>query len=70
LAGWALRHAFAAAARWRFAAAGVACGALAATTMSVVCANGNAAHVLLGHGTFMLVAGLAGWLVGERVTGA
>jgi hypothetical protein len=57
---WAFRRAFVAAARWRTAAVGVACGALAAATMSISCSVDSALHVLVGHGTMMAVAALAG----------
>jgi hypothetical protein len=57
---WAFRRAFVAAAAWRTAAIGVACGALAAATLSLTCPVSSAWHVILGHGTIMLVAGLIG----------
>jgi hypothetical protein len=67
LGAWAVRRAFVAAARWRAAALGVACGALAAAMLSLVCPNGNAFHVLVGHGTMMIVMGLAGAIVGRWI---
>ncbi len=67
LGAWAARRAFVAAARWRAAALGIACGALAAAMLSLVCPNGDAFHVLVGHGTMMIVMGLAGALVGRRI---
>jgi hypothetical protein len=60
---WAFRHAFAAAAGWRTAAVGVAAGGLAAATMSLACPITTAAHVIVGHGLMMLIAGLAGALL-------
>jgi hypothetical protein len=60
LAGLAFRNAFAAAAGWRTAAAGIASGALAAGTIALVCPDGGALHVLLGHGAMMVVMGLVG----------
>jgi len=62
------RPAFAAASVWRTAALGVACGALAAATMSLACWHGGALHLIVGHGTLMLVGGVAGALLGRRVT--
>ena len=63
----AFRRAFAAASAWRAAALGVACGALAAATMSLVCPLGNAAHVVLGHGGVMLLTGIVGAWLGPRI---
>ena len=60
---WAFRRAFVVAAAWRTAAVGVACGSLAAATMSLACPISSALHVVLGHGTVMLVSGLAGALI-------
>jgi hypothetical protein len=63
LAAWVFRRSFVTAPAWRGAALGMACGATGATTMGVVCSVGSAGHVLLGHGTMMLVAALGGaWL--------
>ena len=62
------RHAFAAASVWRTAALGVACGALAAATMSLACGHGGALHAIVGHGTLMLVGGVVGALLGRRIT--
>lgn len=70
LGAWALRRAFAAASEWRAAALGVACGALAAATMSLACARTGALHVVLGHGTAMIAGGLIGALLGRRITRA
>jgi hypothetical protein len=66
LAAWSFRRSFAAAPGWRAAALGMACAGLGASTMGLVCATGNVAHVLAGHGSVMLVAGLAGALLGRR----
>lgn len=66
----AFRHAFVAGSRWRTAALGVACGAVAASTMSLACRHSGALHVVVGHGSMMLVAGLAGALLVSRVTRA
>jgi hypothetical protein len=66
LAAFALRNAFAAATGWRTAAVGVVCGALAAATIALVCPDGGALHVLIGHGAMMLVMGaLAAGLIGR-----
>ena len=62
------RHAFAAASVWRTAALGVACGAMAAATMSLACWHVGALHAIVGHGAMMLVGGFAGALLGRRVT--
>jgi hypothetical protein len=65
---WVFRHAFAAGATWRAAAVGIACGALAAATISLHCPISTAWHVIVGHGTIMLIAGLAGAWLGRSVT--
>jgi hypothetical protein len=62
------RHAFAAAAVWRTAALGVACGAIAAATMSIACWHVGSLHAIVGHGTMMLVGGIAGALLGRHAT--
>ena len=64
---WAFRRAFAAAAGWRTAAVGVAAGGLAAATMSLACPITTAAHVIVGHGLAMIVAGLAGALLAPAI---
>jgi hypothetical protein len=66
LAAWAFRRSFVASPAWHSAALGMACGALGAATMSVVCSVGNPAHVLLGHGGMMLVAAIGGAMLGRR----
>lgn len=66
LAAWAFRRSFVAAPAWRSAALGLACGAMGAATMSVICSVGTPAHVLVGHGGMMLVAGIGGALLGKR----
>ena len=62
------RHAFAAASVWRTAALGVACGAMAAATMSLACWHVGALHAIVGHGAMMLVGGVAGALLGRHFT--
>jgi hypothetical protein len=64
------RHAFVSSARLRSAGIGVAAGALAAATMSIVCSTDGVVHVLLGHGTMMIAGGLAGLLLGKKITQA
>jgi hypothetical protein len=66
LAMWAFRRSFVAAAGWRSAALGMACGAVGAVTMSLVCSVGSPAHVLVGHGGMMLVGAVGGALLGNR----
>jgi hypothetical protein len=66
LAMWAFRRAFVAAAGWRSAALGMACGAIGALTMSLICSVGSPAHVLVGHGGMMLVGAVSGALLGRR----
>jgi hypothetical protein len=68
LGALALRSAFVSAAGWRTAAMGIASGALAASTMALVCPVDGTLHVLLGHGTMMLVMGLVGAGLFRRVT--
>lgn len=62
----AFRHAFAMASAWRAAALGVASGALAAATMTLVCPIGSASHVVFGHGAMMLIGGAVGAMLGRR----
>jgi hypothetical protein len=68
LGAWAYRAAFVTASRWRTAALGVACGALSTTTICLACPNPTAFHILVGHGTAMLVGGLAGGVLGYSIT--
>ncbi|MDP9152004.1 MAG: hypothetical protein M3O36_18935, partial [Myxococcota bacterium] len=68
-AGWAYRHAFVGSG-WRTATLGVACGALAAATMSIACSVGSVLHVLVGHGSMMLAFGLLGALLARKLTAA
>ncbi len=67
---WALRGAFAVSSAWRTGALGIACGALAAAALSLICPIGNGWHVLLGHGCMMIAMGLAGAALGRRITSA
>jgi hypothetical protein len=69
LAAWAFRRSFVAAPAWKSAALGMACGAIGAATMSLVCSVGSPAHVLVGHGSMMLVAAIGGALLGRRFGG-
>lgn len=57
---FAFRGAFATGAPARSAALGVACGALAASTLALECAGGGFTHLLVGHGAGMAAGGLAG----------
>jgi hypothetical protein len=66
-AAWAFRGAFVVSAGWRAAALGVACAALGATAMSLICSVGTPAHVIVGHGGFMVIAGVAGAAFGRRI---
>ena len=52
---------------WRMAGLGVGCAAIAAASMTFLCSVGSPAHVLLGHGGLMLVAGIAGAGVGRKI---
>jgi len=67
---YAFRRAFASAATWRALALGTACGALATMMMSVVCPDGGQLHVLVGHGTVMLLGCAAGGLFGRLLARA
>jgi len=62
---WIFRHAFVAASVWRTAALGVACGALGAATMSLACVHAEALHVVVAHGSMMILGGISGALVGR-----
>jgi hypothetical protein len=64
------RRAFVAAAAWRSAALGVACGALGAATMTLACSHGEALHVIVAHGSMMIVGGGLGALIGRTLTRA
>jgi hypothetical protein len=57
------RNTFASLSAWRAAALGVASGGLACATMTFVCPNGDAAHILLGHGGILVLAGVIGALL-------
>jgi hypothetical protein len=69
-AGHAFRGAFVAAPAWRSATLAVGCAALAAVTTALACSVGSAAHVIVGHGSMMLVAAVIGALVGRRLAQA
>ena len=64
---YAFRHAFATFSAWRTAALGLASGALAAVTIALACPIDDRWHVLVGHGSMMLVAGAIGALLGRRI---
>jgi len=70
LGAWAYRWAFATASQWRTAALGVACGGLSAATICLACPNQTALHVLVGHGTAMIVGAIVGGLLGLQLTRA
>jgi hypothetical protein len=70
LAAHAFHGTFAAAPGWRSAALAMACAALAAVTTTLACSVGSAAHVIVGHGSMMLVAGSIGAAVGRRLAQA
>jgi hypothetical protein len=64
---WAFRRAFVVSSRWRGACLGAAAGALAASTMSLICAVDGMAHVVVGHGLVILVGAAAGAAFGEKI---
>jgi hypothetical protein len=64
------RRAFVAASAWRTALLGVAWGAFGAATMGLACSHGEALHVIVAHGSMMLVGGILGALVGRSITRA
>jgi hypothetical protein len=68
LVSYAFRRAFVTASTWRTAALGVACGGLAAATMSLACFHREAMHVVVGHGAMIVVGGIVGAIVGRRFT--
>jgi hypothetical protein len=68
LAAFSFRRGFASASVWRTAALGVACGGLAVASLSVVCPVATAGHLIVGHGAAFAAAGLAGALLGRRVS--
>jgi hypothetical protein len=70
LVALAWRRAFASAAAWRTAALGVASGALATTTLSLVCPDVSSWHVVVGHGAAMVLGGLVGAVVARRTARA
>jgi hypothetical protein len=63
----AFRRAFAALSPWRAAALGVASGGIAAATMVFVCPINIGAHVMVGHGAILVVAGALAGLLGPRI---
>ena len=64
---YAYRRAFATLAAWRTAGIGLASGALAAATIAFACPISDAWHVLIGHGTAMVLAGAIGALLARRI---
>ena len=62
-AGLALPGVFASGVRWRSALLGAAVGLFAGATMNLHCANVAPLHMLMGHGSPVLVATLLGALV-------
>jgi hypothetical protein len=70
LAALAFRRAFVSAAAWRTAALGAACGALSAATMSLVCPDLSAMHVVLAHGLMILVGSAIGAALARPLTRA
>jgi hypothetical protein len=65
LAAWSFRRTFLTASAWRMAALGMGCSACAAAGMSLICSVGSPAHVLVGHGGLIVVAGIGGALLGR-----
>jgi hypothetical protein len=66
LAAWSLRRAFPAAAAWRGAAVGAACGLSSALVLTLHCASPLGGHIALGHGLPIAVSVvLAALLVGR-----
>lgn len=63
---YAYRHAFATSARKRSLALGVVAGAIAAAAMELHCSVESAPHMIVGHGSALLLAGLLG-LAATRV---
>jgi hypothetical protein len=64
---WAFRRSFVVSSRWRGACLGAAAGALAATTMSLICAVDGMAHIVIGHGLVILAGAAAGAAFGDRI---
>ena len=64
---WAFRRSFAVSSGWRGACLGAAAGALAATTMSLICATDGVVHVVFGHGLVILAGAMAGAVFGDRI---
>ncbi len=64
---WAFRRSFVVSSRWRGACLGAAAGALAATTMSLICAVDGMVHVVVGHGLVILVGAAAGAAFGDKI---
>lgn len=70
LAIFSMRHAFVMGATWRTAALGLASGLIGAAATRLYCPNDAFAHVLIGHGTPILLAVLAAAALGPRFTRA
>lgn len=66
LAAFALRRAFPSSARWRSGLVGSALGLLSGAAINLHCPNVDQGHMLLGHGTPIIVAALVGGLVVAR----
>ena len=59
----AYRHSFVTSATWRTAALGVASGAIATAVIELKCSVSGVMHVLIAHGSALLIGGVMGYLL-------
>jgi len=70
LSAWALRRSFASAAAWRGGAWGAALGLLASTILTLHCGVTFGGHIVLAHGAPLVLATLAGAIIGSKLAKA
>jgi len=70
LSGWTLRRSFPSASAWRGGLWGAACGLIASTALALHCGIRFGGHIALAHGAPLVLATLAGALIGSRVAKA
>jgi hypothetical protein len=63
---WSLRHAWVSAAGWRGASLGAASGLVAVFALTLHCSSDFGGHIAIGHGAPLVLATLAGALLGLR----
>jgi hypothetical protein len=67
VSAWSLRRSFPSGAAWRGGALGTACGLAAAVVLTLHCGSSFGGHIALAHGGPLLLATLAGAVVGSKL---